>query len=104
YGQLVFKYSSYFFIPLGLIFIYRNSLQGMGESFMPMMAGVFELVARAIVAFTLPKFIGFTGICLSDPCAWLAAAIPLGIVYHKKIKEILNEKENKKEVETLEVV
>lgn len=92
YGQLVFNYSAYFFVPLGLIFIYRNALQGMGQSFIPMMAGVFELIARAIVAFTLPKFIGFTGICLADPCAWLAAAIPLGIVYYKKIKEITEDK------------
>ena len=28
----------------------------MGESFVPMMAGVYELVARSIVAFTLPKY------------------------------------------------
>lgn len=95
YGQQVFNYCAYFFIPLGLIFIYRNALQGMGESFVPMMAGVYELVARAIVAFTLPKFIGFTGICLADPCAWLAAAIPLGIVYYKKIKKITDEKQGK---------
>ena len=93
YGQLVFNYSAYFFVPLGSIFIFRNALQGMGESFIPMMAGVFELIARAIVAFTLPKYIGFTGICLADPCAWLAAAIPLGIVYYKKIKKI-TENEN----------
>lgn len=97
YGQQVFNYCAYFFIPLGLIFIYRNALQGMGESFIPMMAGVYELVARAIVAFTLPKFIGFTGICLADPCAWLAAAIPLGFVYYKKIKRILVEKQNETE-------
>jgi len=91
YGQLVFNYSAYFFIPLGLIFIYRNSLQGIGESFVPMMAGVFELVARAIIAFTLPKLIGFKGICLADPFAWLAASILLGIVYYKKIKRITEE-------------
>lgn len=102
YGQLVFNYCAYFFIPLGLIFIYRNALQGMGESFVPMMAGVYELAARAVVAFTLPKFIGFTGICLADPCAWLAAAIPLGIVYHKRIRKIINEKAD--EVENLEAV
>ena len=73
YAQLVFNYSAVFFIPLGFIFVYRNVLQGMGESFVPMMAGVDELLARAVVAFTLPKFIGFTGICLSDPIAWISA-------------------------------
>ena len=88
YAQEVFNYSAIFFIPLGFIFVYRNVLQGMGESFVPMMAGVAELVARSIVAFTLPKFIGFTGICLADPVAWIAAALPLMITYYKKMKKI----------------
>ena len=43
YAQQVLNISAIFFIPLGLIFIYRNALQGMGESFVPMMAGVYEL-------------------------------------------------------------
>ncbi|MCC3867428.1 MATE family efflux transporter [Terrisporobacter mayombei] len=90
YAQQVFNYSAVFFIPLGFIFVYRNVLQGMGESFVPMMAGVYELVARSIVAFTLPKFIGFTGICLSDPVAWIAAAVPLIITYYRKMKKIEN--------------
>lgn len=90
YAQQVFNYSAIFFIPLGFIFVYRNVLQGMGESFVPMMAGVYELVARSIVAFTLPKFIGFTGICLSDPVAWIAAAVPLMITYYRKMKKIEN--------------
>ena len=80
---------SIFFIPLGLIFIYRNALQGIGDSFVPMMAGAYELIARAIVAFTLPQYIGFFGICLADPVAWLAASIPLGITYFKRIKHLL---------------
>lgn len=93
YSQLVFNYSAVFFIPLGFIFVYRNVLQGMGESFIPMMAGVLELIARSIVAFTLPKYIGFTGICLSDPVAWIAASVFLMITYYKKMKKI--EIENK---------
>lgn len=91
YAQQVFNYSAIFFIPLGFILVYRNVLQGMGDSFVPMMAGVAELVARAVVAFTLPKFIGFVGICLSDPVAWVAAAVPLMITYYRKINKIMNE-------------
>lgn len=88
YAQEVFNYSALFFIPLGLIFIYRNALQGMGQSFVPMMAGVYELGARSLVAFTLPKFIGFTGICLSDPIAWIAACLPLAYTYFKYIRSL----------------
>ena len=89
YAQQVLDISAIFFIPLGLIFIYRNALQGIGDSFVPMMAGAYELIARAIVAFTLPQYIGFFGICLADPVAWLAASIPLGITYFKRIKHLL---------------
>ena len=65
HAQQVLNISAIFFIPLGLIFIYRNALQGIGDSFVPMMAGVYELVARAIVAFTLPSQLEFMGICLA---------------------------------------
>ena len=51
-----------------------------------MMAGVYELVARAVVAFTLPKVLEFMGICLADPVAWFAAVIPLAYTYYKREK------------------
>lgn len=103
YAQQVLNYGAVFFIPLGFIFVYRNVLQGMGFSFVPMMAGFFELVARSIVAFTLPKVIGFTGICLSDPIAWISAAIPLMITYFIKMKKIENENQQKINLENKNV-
>lgn len=81
------------FLPiLGMLFIYRNSLQGIGDAFIPMMAGVAELVARIIVAFTLPAFIGYIGICLASPFAWIGATIPMAIKYRILIKRMLIEK------------
>ncbi len=84
-----------FFIPLGLIFIYRNTLQGMGDGFMPMMAGVAELAMRAFVAFYLAGKLGYLGICLAGPIAWLGADVPLMITYYirmHKIKKLEKEK------------
>lgn len=98
YAQQVFNYSAVFFIPLGFILVYRNVLQGMGDSFIPMIAGVAELIARAVVAFTLPKFIGFVGICLADPVAWIAAAVPLMIAYYRKINKIMDENKYNEEI------
>lgn len=91
YTQEVLNYSAVFMIFLGFIFVYRNVLQGMGESFVPMMAGFYELAARSVVAFILPKFIGFTGICLADPIAWITAAVPLMFTYYRNIKKISKE-------------
>lgn len=98
YSKQVLTVSGIFFIPLGLIFIFRNALQGIGESFVPMMAGVAELGARALVAFTLPAFWGFFGICLADPIAWIAASIPLTLYYHRTIKKLLAKYDTSDEV------
>lgn len=62
---------------LGSIFIYRNALQGMGYGLVPMLGGIFELVARAGIVMLVAGRTSFAGVCLSDPAAWLAALIPL---------------------------
>lgn len=79
-----------FFPVLGLLFIYRNALQGMGESIVPLLAGGIELLLRVAVAFTLPSFIGYTGICFASPVAWIGAMVLLAVAYfisiHKKTR------------------
>ena len=80
-----------FYPPLFLIFIYRNVLQSIGKTFMPLMGGFFELIARSVCAFTLPLLWGYAGICLAGPVAWLSAAIPLLISYMVIIRRIQRE-------------
>ena len=72
----------------------------MGQSFVPMMAGFFELCARALVAFTLPKFVGYIGICLADPIAWISAAVPLMITYYVKMRKIDSENQQIEELKS----
>ena len=91
-----------FFPFLNMIFVYRNMLQGVGKSFMPLMAGVFELIARAVVSFTLPGIIGFAGICFAGPFAWMAAAIPLGITYFIEMKKMMREWRQRNPVPVIE--
>ena len=62
---------------LGSIFLYRNTLQGMGYGLVPMLGGIFELVARTVIVMLVAGHTSFTGVCLADPAAWLAALIPL---------------------------
>lgn len=80
-----------FYPPLFLIFIYRNVLQSIGKTFMPLMGGFFELIARSVCAFTLPLLWGYAGICLAGPVAWLSAAIPLLISYMVIIRRLQRE-------------
>lgn len=75
-----------FFVVLAMLYVFRNTLQGIGSSFIPMLGGAIELVARIAVAFTLPGYIGYAGICLASPLAWVFATIPLilAFVYTEK--------------------
>jgi putative MATE family efflux protein len=81
YGReyLFFQSVSYGF--LGTIFIYRNTLQGAGRSLLAMFAGVTELAGRVAVSLILVKRLAFTGVCLSNPAAWIAADVFLVTSY-----------------------
>lgn len=80
-----------FYPFLGVLFIIRNSLQGLGYSMLPMLAGVSELAARSLVAILLVSSIGYTAVCLASPVAWVFADIVLIVTYAVKIKELKSE-------------
>ena len=42
--------------------MFRNALQGIGKSYVSMMAGVAELAGRIVAALILSKFLGFAGV------------------------------------------
>ena len=91
YVRQYLLWNGLFFIPLSWIFIFRNGLQGMGFGFSAMLAGICEMVARSLVAFTLVKPMGFAGACLSNPAAWVAADLLLIPMYFHVMK-LLNKK------------
>ena len=62
--------SALFYIPLTGVNVYRFCIQGMGFSVFAILAGVFEMLARALVAILLIPHIGFNG---ANPAAWIAA-------------------------------
>lgn len=88
YAMQYLTIASWFYIPLAMIFLYRNALQGLNEGLVPMLSGVIELVCRFAVIVLIPKSSGFFGVCFADPAAWVGAGIPLLITYllwkHKK--------------------
>lgn len=70
-----------FFIPLTIINIYRNGIQGLGYGLLPMMAGVAELIGRGIVAVIAARQRSYLGVCLASPAAWVLAAALLLVMY-----------------------
>ena len=70
-----------FFVPLGLIFIFRNTLQGIGRSLQPMLAGFVEMAMRMGVALGLLHVLGVNAVYWGDPAAWVGAAVLLVLAY-----------------------
>ena len=100
---------SLYFI-LGTLFVFRNSLQGIGKSLYPLLAGIAELIARTAICLILPPILNngpisvdannkaIFGLTFADPLAWSFAVIILtiGIVKYickndKKVKTIAYE-------------
>jgi len=77
-----------FYPALGLIFIYRNALQGLGYGLLPMLGGIFELFARGLVILILAKPFGYLGICMANPVAWVAALIPIIPAYYYRMHKL----------------
>ena len=73
---------------LVLIFIFRNSLQGMGYSSSAMFAGLAELIARSIVAFGFVGRFAFGAVCFANPLAWLFADLILLPLYAVKLRRL----------------
>jgi Na+-driven multidrug efflux pump len=63
----------YFF--LGQIFVYRNALQGMGISIVPLASSILELILRGVGALVLAAHWGYLGLCMASPVCWIAACL-----------------------------
>lgn len=58
---------------LYLLYIYRSTLQGMGNTLMPMVSGFVELAMRVAAALLLPGLIGYPGLFWAEILAWIGA-------------------------------
>lgn len=65
--------NSALYIPLLFVNIVRFSIQGLGYTMVAMIAGLMELIGRAVVAVLFVPAFGFAAACCANPAAWLLA-------------------------------
>ena len=73
---------------LYLLFIYRSTLQGLGDTVVPMISGFVELALRIGSALLLPLVIGYWGVYLAEITAWISAGFFLIIGCYRRLKRI----------------
>ena len=64
---------NYFYPVLGLLTVLRYSIQGLGYAHLSLLSGVMEMLARTGVSLWVVPALGFTGVIMGDPVAWIAA-------------------------------
>lgn len=69
---------------VAVLFVLRNTLQGLGFTYANTIAGAGELLGRLAIALLFTPLIGFDAVCYAGPAAWLLADIPLVVIYLRK--------------------
>ena len=87
--EIAFRYLKIMSICLPVLYvlhIVRSTIQGMGNTVIPMISGISELVMRIGSAVLLPAIFGQNGILFAEITAWAGADIVLvpGYFYGKK--------------------
>ena len=80
-----------FYIPLALVNIFRFMIQGMGFSGFAVLAGVAEMIARALIGLVFIPIFGFVAACFASPLAWIFAdafLIPAFFYCRKKLMKM----------------
>jgi putative MATE family efflux protein len=75
---------------LYMLFLYRASLQSMGNSVVPMVSGLLEAGLRIAAALILPVFWGEWGVYIAEPIGWLPMALQLYLGYRMIFKQKSN--------------
>ncbi|MBE5802597.1 MAG: MATE family efflux transporter [Clostridiales bacterium] len=89
------------YVALAFVNIVRFLIQGLGFSNLAVFAGVFEMLARAAVAFTLVPMLGFLGACFANPTAWIAADLFLFPAYFHVMRKLRKQFAQEEQIEAV---
>lgn len=76
-ASLYLKVNTVFYFLPAMICIFRNSMQGFGDTKTPLVSSFIELAGKVMIAWLLAPVIGYMGIIISEPIVWVFMVIPL---------------------------
>jgi Na+-driven multidrug efflux pump len=87
YGQEYLLILGIFYPLLYVLYIMRASLQGLGNTLVPMSSSFGQLIMRVFCAVVLTLFIGYKGIFYGEITAWILADLILIFTYFLSVKK-----------------
>ena len=82
--QIAYFYLAIMSVTLPILYVLhvvRSTIQGVGNTMLPMLSGVVEFIMRTGTALLLPIAVGEIGIFFAEPAAWIGADVVLVISY-----------------------
>ena len=83
-----------FYVILGLLAVYRTTIQSMQNGWAPFAACMIELVMRISATVGLVGMLGYTSVCIASPMAWFGACALLIPCYYRMMKAWKKDKQN----------
>lgn len=80
-----------FYFAVSLLMTLRSLVQSLGFSHYAVFCGLFELIARLVIAWIFIPAFGYIAVCFSNPLAWVLAGGFLIPVYRYCIKKLKNQ-------------
>lgn len=82
-GALGLRITSIFYLALGMIYVVRGVLTGIGDAFFALFNGVIEVIGRFTLPLLLTSYLGFgeSGIWLSTGLVWLLSGFTAWLRY-----------------------
>jgi Na+-driven multidrug efflux pump len=71
------RVGTFFYPVLAIMYIYRNSVQGLGYSFVAMGGGMIEMVTRVTVATVFVPMFKFNAACIAQPTSWIPVVLAM---------------------------
>ena len=91
---------SSFLWVLYILHIVRSVIQGMGNTVIPLVSGIFEFIMRTGATLILPVLFGENGILFAEVLAWMGADLVLIPGYFYMRKKLLSGRSNQGDVQS----
>ncbi|MCQ2501732.1 MAG: MATE family efflux transporter [Lachnospiraceae bacterium] len=71
------RFDSILYVLVAVIFVLRNSLQGIGDRITPLVSSGIEMAGKVILTYTLVPAFLYDGVIWVEPIVWIVMILPL---------------------------
>ena len=87
-SALFVKWCGIFLWLVGVLMVFRYTVQGLGYTFLAVFSGAIEMVARILMSVLLVPAYGYIAVCLTDEAAWIFATVYSAVIYSVAIRRV----------------